>query len=165
MGAFARSVTVEEPRLRFVTVDLEDAIIESKQTLSYVQQLIEQHFFLQSMSGKRPLQETEYAERKGLLCVPRELPDLVENFNFNSVFNTSGGGGQQTLVAQTIGGRALRMELGHVGQPDSLFFVEDEFAGKPVKPGFVEIEVKVTSINNKVTCTKNLLVREGRLTT
>jgi len=151
MGAFARSVTVEEPRLRFVTVDLEDPTIESKQTLGYMQELIEQHFFLQRMSGKQPPQETEYAERKGILCVPRELPDLVENVNFNSVFGTSGGGGQQKLVAQAIGGRALRMELGHVGQPESLYFVEDEFAGKPVKPGFVEIEVKVTSVNNKVT--------------
>ncbi|KAI5792026.1 hypothetical protein EDC01DRAFT_630520 [Geopyxis carbonaria] len=146
MAAWARSVSMEEPRLSFVTCDLESLNTKTTEAVECLHDLMLEHFFTHPTPGNPiPIREREYQQINGCLYVPRALPDTVEN----AAFNAGSENAEKPLVPTAIGSQPVRMELGHAGQLDSLYFVEDEFAQKPLRPNYVEIEVKAAGMNYK----------------
>ena len=88
--------------------------------------------------------ENEYVDRAGTLTIPR----VVEANYMNDHIQKSAEP-QETLLqpfgAPGIPPLALQFET--PGLLDSLRFIEDEVAKKPLRPGEIEIEVKATGVN------------------
>ncbi|KAH7265345.1 uncharacterized protein BKA55DRAFT_636237 [Fusarium redolens] len=129
--ALARTLMSEEPLKTFVTFDLSmNTPLNSPSVVQSVSKIFLQAFVSEQGSGPR---ELEYAERNGVICIPRLVPigplnDIVENGISNEITKVS------------FHGYPRHLKL-HVLQPgltdDSLVFTAGTRYGP--QPGEVEI--------------------------
>lgn len=89
-----------------------------------------------------PITEDEFAERDGLLLIPRLQAD--DNLNRK----LPNGGHRQPRLQPFHQDRNLALKIGRVGLLDTLMFEDDEFTMEPIlSDDEVEVEVKASSLN------------------
>ena len=100
------------------------------------------------------LNEYEYAERDSMVLVSRVHSNSTEDDSLGI------GSTNQTLELQPFHQpeRTLRMHVGTPGSLDSLMFVDDESAFKPLPDDFVEIDPKAFGLNFR-----DIMVAMGQL--
>jgi hypothetical protein len=91
--------------------------------------------------------ETEYAERDGILVVPRIVPDIPIN-EFKAA--ESGKGLELTVQGLHATKPQVRLQAEKIGTLQSLTWSETAVDEVPMEPGMVEIEVMAVGVNFKV---------------
>lgn len=91
--------------------------------------------------------ETEYAERDGILFVPRVVPDLPIN-DFKAA--EGGKGLELTIKGLHATKPQVRIQAEKIGTLQSLTWTETAIDEVPMEPGMVEIEVMTVGVNFKV---------------
>ena len=89
-------------------------------------------------------QEMETAERDGIFCIPRYMPNTAMNRSLAQTKNVDLAPEVDKLV-QTK--RPLKMTIGQPGMLDTLHFVDDEDCSNPLPDEAVEIEVQACALN------------------
>ena len=139
---FARTARSETGDRTIVTLDLDgENIATSDAAARIIFDLFRNHFTLGL--GMENL-DTEYAERNGVLMIPR----VVESTDINNKILSSLG--KPVPVDQPFyqHGRPLRAMIGTPGKHDTTHFVDVENVDN-LPDGFVEIEVKSCGLNKK----------------
>ena len=126
----ARSVRSENEDLRLVTLDLSPNFSIPSSSKRVV------HLFSDVLT------EDEFAERDGLLQIPRFIIDDPLNRKLPH------GGQRQPRLEPFHQNRNLALKIGRVGLLDSLVFEDDEFVANPhLADDEVEVEVKASALN------------------
>ena len=133
-----RTIRQELPGTKLVTLDLEQA--DSFASIPTIQRVLQMLTIGASV-------ESEYAERDGVLFVPRLVPDTAVN-SFKAVEAGKGldpvvKGFHQTDVQ-------VRLQAETVGTLNSLMFCETDTERAPIEPEHVEVEVIAVGVNFKV---------------
>ena len=132
----ARSMMVERPSLKMPVLDLDNGITDAPTSSDHIVSVI-QHV----MQNTKP--DLEYRVYDGALYVSRIIPDA----SFNKRFRQA----QDSEVIQTPISDSVNCKLAveHVGQIDCLHFKSREQEAQ-IRPGYLEVQVKVVGINSKV---------------
>lgn len=132
-----RVIRHEDPLANLTTLDVQSAT--SPAATWAIEQVIRK---LQSGDP-----ETEYAERDGVLFVPRVVPDLPIND-----FKAAEGGKGLELTTQGLHATKpqVRIQAEKIGTLQSLTWTETAVGEVPIEPGMVEIEVMAVGVNFKV---------------
>lgn len=135
-----RSIRSEEPLLNIITLDVEsDACFATKTVSTAIDSVLQQA--QKKMAQTR--NDFEYAERNGLLHIPRLLPD--KDLNSTQTQDTPTGVADLHDSKSTI-----RLVTGSRGRIDSLRWTEvGTTLQTPLKPGFIEVEIHASSLNFK----------------
>lgn len=133
-----RTIRQELPGTKLMTLDLEQG--DSFAAITTIQRVLQMLTIGASV-------ESEYAERDGILFVPRLVPDTAVN-GFKAVETGKGldpvvKGFHETEVQ-------ARLQAESVATLDSLMFCETDTERAPIEPGHVEVEVVAVGVNFKV---------------
>jgi acyl transferase domain-containing protein len=132
-----RVVRNEIPDAKLVTLDVQSAL--SPATDAAIDQV------LRKIHGNLD-NETEYAERDGVVVIQRIIPDIKLNG-----FKTAEHKGLEPVVKGLHATEAqVRIQAEKVGTLESLTWCETAVGEVPMEPGMVEIEVKAIGVNFKV---------------
>jgi hypothetical protein len=154
VSGLARTFNLEEPRLQFHTFDFETADTNPESASKVLCEHIESAFFSPPSVDTGALQDREYAFKEGQVYVCRAYADNVENQIYRDL--TTDGAAEvaadipKQFVPRKIGGSSLKMSIAQAGQPESLFFREDQDALAPLDADAVELVVKATGVNRRV---------------
>jgi NADPH:quinone reductase-like Zn-dependent oxidoreductase len=134
--ALARTIQSEDPQKHLVTLDIAyDANLTDDSTTERIVSLFSKTF---SESGQPGLRETDYADREGQLMVPRLLPIQ----GLNRLVERGSIPPQPVLKPMNEHeGSPLKLKIGEIGKPDSLYWVDDAKANLPLAPNEVKIKV------------------------
>lgn len=133
-----RTIRQELPGTKLMTLDLEQA--DSFAAIATIQRVLQ----MLTIGAKV---ESEYAERDGVLFVPRLVPDTAVN-SFKAVETGKGldpivKGFHETDVQ-------VRLQAESVGTLQSLMFCETDTEMAPIEAEHVEVEVVAVGVNFKV---------------
>ena len=136
----------ESNTAKIITLSLPEAA-SPETVVQYTNQIL-----LDRLHNRRESPETEYELRNSKLCINR----VVESNNLNDhVYSKLE---PQTRSKQAFGIQALALRIGSPGFLDTLEYVEDSEAGRPLAPDEVEVKVRAVGVNFK-----DVLVGLGRL--
>ncbi|KAI0379176.1 ketoacyl-synt-domain-containing protein [Hypomontagnella monticulosa] len=145
--ALGRTIRSENPKKIFISfdvdVDVETDISDSSAvSLAHrIKDLVKQSFF--GPKTAKPI-ETDYIERDGKVLVPRLVPvDLL-----NSMIE--GGSVSSRPILQPMPApdeRPLKLEIGEVGDAESLYWGDDPEACLPVSPDDVKVRVLFAALS------------------
>lgn len=135
-----RTVRQELPGTKLMTLDLEQA--DGFTAITTIKRVLQMLTIGASV-------ENEYAERDGILFVPRLVPDTAVN-SFKAAETGKGldpvtKGFHETDVQ-------VRLQAESVGTLQSLMFCETDMERAPIEPEHVEVEVVAVGVNFKVWC-------------
>jgi len=135
VGGLARSLMLEQPSLKFYTVDLDDlddCVSSTANIMSVLKQAIH-----------NPKPELEYLQHEKTLYSSRFVPEQSSNKRFRR-----GQNGETVPMSLKEAGHC---ELGikRTGQLDSLHFNQRSQRTTTVDPGYVEVQVKAIGLNAK----------------
>ncbi|KAH6680488.1 hypothetical protein B0J14DRAFT_683803, partial [Halenospora varia] len=137
--ALFRTIRSEDPQKHLYTLDLDyKANLSSDGTGRVIMSIL-----LASFDSVTPLNEREYAERGGKIYIPRAI--LEENLS--SRIELGDAQRQPKLQAFAQEDRPLHLEVGVVGNLESLHFNDDPTPLLPLGPDDIEIEVRAVGIN------------------
>lgn len=141
-----RVIRREDPASRLVTLDVQSPA--SPAAHRAVQQVLRQ--LVEQLDSDGELTETEYAERDGILLVPRVVPDKRLN-DFKVAERGTGTGNGQELVLKDLHANPaqVRLQADKIGTLQSLHWCETAVGEVPIEPGKVEIEVRAVGVNFK----------------
>ena len=136
-----RTLRTENTASRYVTLDLDsrtDRPTFSAKALSSILDTFQAafNFDVEEM-------DLEYAERDGLLHIPRILEDRISN----NTLMESGQPAAPTEQPFHQPGRPLRMHIGTPGMLDTLQFADDASFKESLPDDFVEVEPKAFGLN------------------
>ncbi|KAK3392956.1 hypothetical protein B0H63DRAFT_424745 [Podospora didyma] len=135
---WSRTVRSEDSHKHIVCLDLQLGAKE-EDTAKLIQTI-----FLSSFTrtaGKTVLRETEYAERDGHFYIPRL--SLLEDLN--TLIDQGPGQSLQTSMGTfNPNGDALKLEVGHPGRLESLYFSSDLDTSTQLQPDQVRIQIHQT---------------------
>ena len=142
---FARIARAENVTLKMITVDIQqDISIERAGPIQAICSIM--YRFLQFSRESGSSMDLEYAYRHGQVFIPRLIPD----YKINTLAMTTGN------IKPTIDAalfhqrqRPLRLHVEKPGLLDSLVFITDEDAKKPLKSDEVLIQVAACGVNFK----------------
>ena len=150
----ARVARAENPQLRLITMDLDP----SHEIVHPDNQQAILDTFHTSFDFATPSQrdDNEYAVRGSRILVPR----FVEDVNLIDYLNSSTGSSAPQPETQNLfqDDRPLKLEVGVPGMLDSLRFVDDPSAKKPLATDEIRIEVRAAGVNFR-----DVLVSMGQL--
>lgn len=143
ISGIARTVRSESGETPVLTLDLDaEKMLSDKRTAELIISLFERHFSI----GTAPKGiEPEYAERNGILMIPR----LIEDTELVKFVSTSTAEPKPELQKFRQPGRPLRMHVGTPGLLDSIYFVDDDRFEEDLPADWVQMEVKATGFNFK----------------
>jgi len=137
-----RVVRREDPAARLVTLDVQSPASPAAHWA--VQQVLRQ--LAEQLDAEGTLSETEYAERDGILMVPRVVPDK----RLNDFRGAERGIGHELVVkAMHANPAQVRLQADKIGTLQSLNWCETATGQVPIEPGKVEIEVRAVGVNFK----------------
>jgi acyl transferase domain-containing protein len=141
-----RVIRREDPAARLVTLDVQSPASPAAHWA--VQQVLRQLADHLDLDGT--LTETEYAERDGILMVPRVMPDKRLN-DFRVAERGTGTGTGHELVVKEMhtNPSQVRLQADKIGTLQSLHWCETATGQVPIEPGKVEIEVRAVGVNFK----------------
>ncbi|KAK2011526.1 beta-ketoacyl synthase domain-containing protein [Colletotrichum eremochloae] len=144
INGLARVVRRENAGMRFVTVDVQDDILLSPETLVSQLSAIINRSFATPVSATRS-DEDEYTFSDGQLLIPRVHADAkFDDWAKRSIYAQS----IETGPFQQAD-RPLKLEVETPGLLSSLRFVDDETPSKPLGPFELELEAKAYGVNFK----------------
>ena len=133
----ARAVMVEQPSLRFCFINVASREEE-------LQALLPNACWALDRIMEHPMPDTEYLQFEGVLHISRFVPERHLSTQFMAVQNK-----QRSSVALKDTGRS-QLSIEHLGQLDTLHFVEQDSDIHDLKPDWVDVEVVNYSLNAKV---------------
>ncbi|EFQ30570.1 beta-ketoacyl synthase domain-containing protein [Colletotrichum graminicola] len=144
INGLARVVRRENAGMRFVTVDVQDDILSSPETLVARLSDIINRSFATPISTTRS-DEDEYTFSNGQLLIPRVHADAkFDDWAKKSIYAQS----METGPFQQAD-RPLKLEVETPGLLSSLRFVDDETPSKPLGPFELELEARAYGVNFK----------------
>ncbi|KAF2993299.1 putative PKS-like protein biosynthetic cluster, partial [Neopestalotiopsis sp. 37M] len=154
-----RVVRREDPGVRLVTLDVQSPASAAAHWA--VQQVLATMAFgldTRTGSAEAAIGETEYAERDGLLLIPRIVPD-----NDLNEFRAAERGAGHRLVEKYLHANPaqVRLQADKIGTLDSLKWCETATGQVAVETGKVEIEVMAVGVNFKDVATTMGIVPEN----
>jgi hypothetical protein len=137
VNGFSRALMLEQPSLKFFTLDIDGA----SSTTTTAKQIID---ILHQDEGSI---DYEFLQRNGVIHVSRFVPDEDLNQKFQQK--------QGRIVGEVAlkDARDARLVIQNIGQFDTLTF-KQEIHQEPLPDTYVEIEVKSVGLNAKV-CSEN----------
>jgi NADPH:quinone reductase-like Zn-dependent oxidoreductase len=140
---FARVARGENPQLRLVTLDIQDAAVGSK-CASIIQKI--KDVALTSFYGPEAMRssEFEYAYQDGQLCVPRLVPDA----KLNRLVRQTGGDVQIQSQPFHQPARPLKLQVPQSGLLEDLHFVDDDAPQGLLSDDEIEVQVEACGINS-----------------
>lgn len=147
----ARTARSENDGSTTVTLDLDGEEPLSPAAASGIIYSLFKHCFTCERSSESNA-DLEYAERRGVLMIPRIVEDHQLNRTISSISN-------RVPVDQLFhqAGRHLRLEVGSKYLED-LYFVDDERSSRGLEDDGIEIEVKAIGLN-----TRDMLIASGEI--
>ncbi|RAL04559.1 polyketide synthase fmaB [Aspergillus ibericus CBS 121593] len=150
-----RVIRREDPQVQLTTLDVQSAT--SPATGQAIERILQR-----LMAGMDPDLETEYAERDGVVLLPRLRPEPAVN-EFKAA--ERGGRGWEPVVKSLHGTKAqVRIQAEKVGTLQSLRWCETAVGEVAMEPGMVEIEVMAVGVNFKDVATTMGIVPENEHT-
>ena len=142
VSGFARTIRSERA-VNFVTLDLDgESMLSDREAALTANKVIQRSF---DPNLKPQENDMEYAERKGVLYIPRLVKDSEMN---HTVAQESHVGRRETqLFAQKD--RPLRMMISEPGSLDTMVFVDDPVGSIPLGADEIQIEVMASGVNFK----------------
>ncbi|CAG8973482.1 hypothetical protein HYALB_00011077 [Hymenoscyphus albidus] len=135
ISGLSRALMLEQPSLKFITLDL-DSPQQSMDTMLTINK------FLQDAHQSDPT-DFEFVLQREILHVSRMVPEE----NMNRTFREKQG--EIPKLTSLKDAKPARLAIGTVGQFDSLFFKEERPDISPLPAGTLEIEVKSVGLNAK----------------
>ena len=150
IAGLARTVRLENSST-IVTLDLDSRISPDLETSARaIINVFKKNF---EITGKSKSLDVEYAERNGIIMIPRIVEDKTLNEFVSSAIEESVPEDQPYYQVS----RALIADFKTPGQLGSLRFIDDITINQKLPDGYVEIEVKASSISFR-----DVLVASGR---
>ncbi|KAH7303833.1 polyketide synthase [Stachybotrys elegans] len=146
-NGLSRTLTLEEPALRSVTIDI-GPILEANSQRT-------RHNIVKALLAVQANDDTEFIQRGGLLNVSRFVP----HGHRNSFFRQRVGQDSPSLMKLEAAGLA-RLALDRIGAMDTLYFRQICKPHVPLPPSFVDIRVQAMGLN-----AKDVYVLNGRVET
>lgn len=138
-----RTIRSENGEIPMLTLDLDfEKHQDEFKSADFIVSLFERYFL--ARTNQKEL-ESEYAERNGVLMIPRLLKDN-ELTNFIS---SSADKPKPEFQPFRQHGRPLRMHVGTPGLLDSMYFIDDGRFNKELPADWLQIEIKATGVNFK----------------
>ncbi|KAI8932187.1 hypothetical protein NX059_011067 [Plenodomus lindquistii] len=153
-----RVIRREDPASRLVTLDVQSPASPAAHWA--IQQVLCQ--LAEHLDSDDTLTETEYAERDGILLVPRVIPDKRLN-DFRVAERGTGTSTGHELVPKDLHANPaqVRLQADKIGTLQSLQWCETAIGEVPIEPGKVEIEVMAVGVNFKDVATTMGIVPEN----
>lgn len=137
--ALARSIRSENSDKQLFTFDVESNL-NAERTVGTIAELARLSF---GQSGSVESAETEYAEKNGQIMVPR----LVPLRSLNHLIMRGNAAAEPTLKSLVMHqGPSLKLNIGKIGDPDSLYWDRDESADEELGANDVLIRVLAASL-------------------
>ncbi|KAF2215724.1 hypothetical protein CERZMDRAFT_109614 [Cercospora zeae-maydis SCOH1-5] len=136
----ARSETGDHP---IVTLDISEPTSRSPEAVAGVILKLFQRRFVDETFGADT--DTEYAERDGVLLIPRVAENEQMNEDISSLLGKPAPVDQLFHTPE----RCLQATIGTVGQPGTILFADAESSITTLPPDHVEIEVAATGLNKE----------------
>ncbi|KAK4173467.1 putative polyketide synthase [Triangularia setosa] len=141
-AGFLRSLRQEYSCKRLATLDLDPSRpLCSPESVNYITQVFRSFF---NGSDLEAGSDYEFAERDGVISVPRYIKDVSRN---NNVFRQSTKQFAHRLEPFLQPGRPLRLTIGTTGLLDTLAFDDDASALEELPEDFVEVEPRAFGVN------------------
>ncbi|EAQ88528.1 hypothetical protein CHGG_05147 [Chaetomium globosum CBS 148.51] len=142
-SGFLRSLRQEYSGKRLGTLDMDPS--QPMWTPEAVKSITEvfKGFFDESTGTDSP-SDYEFAERDGIIHIPRYLKDTDRN---NAVFGPAPEAPTPRLEPFLQADRPLRLTIGTTGLLDTLAFDDDPTAAEPLPDDFVEVEPRAFGVN------------------
>lgn len=133
----ARSLMLERPSLRVPVLDIDDQE-DLKSTCANIAQVLRRAVYAENP-------DLEYRQYRGVLYNSRFIQDIALNARFRKIQSTEA---EETSIT---GADSFKLAIKHIGRLDSLCFeIKDQ---TKLKPGYIEVQVKVVGVNAKVSST------------
>ena len=139
----ARSIRVENPAMRFVTLDLDAACLLPQSSKTEVISKVYQAAFTPEWDGRDTTNESEYMERNGVIFVPRVVQDMDTEHSIQKMMQDPVP--EEQVYAQDC--RPVSLKMGTSGFLDTFYFAESDKLDGPLGPDDVKILVKASSLN------------------
>lgn len=137
--ALARSIRSENSDKQLFTFDVESNL-NAERTVGTIAELTRLSF---AQSGSAESAETEYAEKDGQIMVPR----LVSLRSLNHLIMRGNAAAEPALKSLVMHqGPSLKLNIGKIGDPDSLYWDRDESADQQLGANDVLIRVLAASL-------------------
>ncbi|KAK0741973.1 hypothetical protein B0T21DRAFT_408828 [Apiosordaria backusii] len=141
-AGFLRSLRQEYSGKRLATLDLDPSRpLWSPESIQSITQVFRSFF---NYSNPETNSDYEFAERDGVISVPRYIKDVSRN---NSVFRQPAEQSAHQLEPFLQPDRPLRLTIGTTGLLDTLAFDDDASALEELPEDFVEIEPRAFGVN------------------
>ncbi|KAK5657389.1 hypothetical protein OQA88_2959 [Cercophora sp. LCS_1] len=141
---FLRTVRVEYGTRRLASLDLDPARAPwDVGTQSIIAKILAASFDC-AETNELGSHEFEFAERNGVILLPRVRRDVIENAAYA---NTPGEPEMKPFVQEESHARELKLEVLKPGLLDSIVFRDDEDANQPLAEGWVEVEPRAYGVN------------------
>ena len=141
-SGFLRSLRQEYSGKRLGTLDLDTSqSLWSSESVRSITEVFKT-FFDDSAVGLSS--DYEFAERDGVIHIPRYVKDLERN---KAVFSQNAVAPVPRLEPFLQRDRALRLTIGTTGLLDTLAFDDDATAAEPLPDDFVEVEPRAFGVN------------------
>jgi NADPH:quinone reductase-like Zn-dependent oxidoreductase len=142
-SGFLRSLRQEYSGKRLGTLDMDPS--QPVWTPEAVKSITEvfKGFFDESTGSDAP-SDYEFAERDGVIHIPRYIKDTERN---NTVFGPTPEAPAPRLEPFLQSDRPLRLTIGTTGLLDTLAFDDDPTAAEPLPDDFVEVEPRAFGVN------------------
>jgi NADPH:quinone reductase-like Zn-dependent oxidoreductase len=143
ISGIMRTVRSENGEIPLLSLDLDfERHLDEIGSADSIISLFERYF--QVGADSREL-EYEYAERNGVLMIPRLLKDK----ELTDFIPISADDPKPEIQPFRQPGRPLRMHVGTPGLLDSMYFIDDDRLNEELPPDWLQIEIKATGINFK----------------
>jgi NADPH:quinone reductase-like Zn-dependent oxidoreductase len=141
-SGFLRSLRQEYSGKRLGTLDLDPS--QPMWTAESVKSITEVFKSFFDQSALEPATDYEFAERDGVIHIPRYVKDNQRN---KAVFGQPAAAPEPRLERFLQSDRPLRLTIGTTGLLDTLAFDDDPSAAEPLPDDFVEVEPRAFGIN------------------
>ena len=137
VSGLARALMIEQPSLVFCTLDLEQTELESSGTAPNIYSILHQ-----PGTGAVPT-DYEFIQRGSLVHISRFVPDEDLNQSFRQ------RQGNETMSMSLAEAKPSRLNIGSLGQLDTINFKKEPLKPADLEPGFVQVEVQAVGLNAK----------------
>ena len=141
----ARSIRLENPTMRFVTLELDAACLLPQSYTAEIISKVYQAAFTPEWDGRNTMQESEYIERNGVIFIPRVVQDMDIEHRIQKMMQDPVP--EEKVYTQDC--LPVSLKMGTPGLLDTFYFAENDKLDRPLGPDDVEILVKASSLNSR----------------
>ena len=140
---FARSLRVEFPELRFITLDVDPVVISECQIAEDIHKIYTTYLGDEMPTTKTQL-EWEFATRDGAVLVPRVFPHEITSRFIEDSTSTY----HPQMTPDSAKDRALGLKIRSAGMFDTLYWADMPGHCRSPKPDEVRVEMQAFSMNS-----------------